>query len=183
MKYIFFILSTIFVLTSSSSCKQKSNYTKEISSLDSSVIELKKSENNLLNLDTLSIQKTFSHTEITLKTLHNLILKDTINKKSALQLSTLYEQFENLQYFFDNQHYFIMAARENIHQIENLKYDLKENLVEPNKANEFIHNELSSSTKVTEIITEAIAKAKNASKKLDSLSIQHAFPFDSILVK
>ena len=108
---------------------------------------------------------------------------DTVRKKAALLLSDAYEQEGNLSNLLENNKYLHRAVMEGMQRISDLKHDLAEDVVEKNKAAEYIVNELNASQKVCEIINNTIAKAKKSSIKLDSLKTKIIFLADSLTSK
>src|SRR3972149_4785236 len=91
--FLFCLLPTAYcLLVFTSSCKQKTDYTKEISRLDSSSSVLISTGNLLLSVDTIALRTSYHFTAEKLHSISKKLSKDTVRKKTALFLSDAYHQ-------------------------------------------------------------------------------------------
>lgn len=163
------VLSGFFLL---SSCKQKTDYAKEIALLDSISDALSIAEKSLLSADTVSLNTMCSAFTTNLNDLTEKLSKDTVAKKTALFLSTAYEQTAHIRNLLTNKTFYIKAIRESRQRINNLRHDLKENLIEKNKSAAYIVNELNSAGKIHDAVQGCMENVKSASSRLDSLKTE-----------
>lgn len=178
MKY-FLLIATVCILAFSS-CKTKTDYSKEISRLDSAIIKLKDAEKVFYSADTGSLRTTYHFFQGKLRLITERIAKDTVNKNTALFLSIAYEQTGNLQNLLENNKFLERALGEGQQRINDLKHDLAEDLIDKNKSQEYIVNELNASQKISETVHKTVGNAKMAQSKLDSLKTQIIFWADSL---
>lgn len=162
------------------SCKQKTDYSKEISQLDSAEIVLTKAEKNLLSVDTNTLRSSYNFAKEKLQLISEIISKDTIKKKTAIFLSDIYVHSGNILNLLDNKKYLERAVKESQQRISDLKHDLTEGLIEKNKSAEYIVNEVNSLEKIYEAVNKAIEKAKSGATELDSLKTQIIALADSL---
>ncbi|MEK6616958.1 MAG: hypothetical protein AABZ32_12790 [Bacteroidota bacterium] len=171
------------ILLAFSSCKNKTDYSKEISLLDSAVVKLKEAETFFLSADTGSLRSVYDFSQEKLKMISEKIAKDTVKKKTAVVVSDAYQQSGNIRNLLDNKKYLERAIKESQQRISDLKHDLTEDFIEKNKSTEYILNEMNASQKIYETIRKAIEKAKASATKLDSLKTQISFIADSLKSK
>lgn len=180
MKNLFCLLSIAYCLLAFPSCKQKTDYSKEISSLDSAFVKLKEAENIFLSADTNSFRSVYNFYQEKFHLIRKKISKDTVKKNTAVFLSDTYEQTGNLQNLLDNKKFFERALREGRQRINDLKHDLTEDLIEKNKSAVYVINEITASQKITAAVNRVIEKAKTAAAKLDSLKTEIVQIADSV---
>ena len=166
--YLFLIVVYVWIFFFTS-CKQKTDYSKEITSLDSALVKLKKAELQFLSADTVSIQGSYEFTKEKLHEIAEKLSKDTVKKKTATLLASTYEQTGNLQNLLDNKKYILRAINEARQRISNLEHDLKEDLIEKNKSTEYVTDEINTSEKIIQVAGNTFEKAKCSVLKLDSL--------------
>jgi hypothetical protein len=176
------LLSTTTVFFLFSSCKQKIDYSKEISQLDSALAALTATEKILLDVDTGALRTSYNAIAEDLQ-LTEKLSKDTVKKKTAMLLSIAYEQSGNMHNLLENRKYLERAVTESKQRISDLKHDLAENLIDKNKAMEYIVNELKSTEKICDAVNKSIEKAKMSATKLDSLKTEITFLADSLRSK
>lgn len=179
-RFSFCLLSIVYCLLFFSSCKQKTDYSKEISRLDSALVKLKETEKNFLSSDTNSFRSVYNFSQGKLHLISEKIAKDTVKKKTAMFLSEAYEYTGNLQNLLDNKKFLERAMNEGQQRINDLKHDLTENLIEKNKSAQYIVNEINASQKISDAVNKAIEKAKSSSMKLDSLKTEIIHIADSL---
>lgn len=179
MKLFCQLLIAYCLLAASTSCKQKTDYSKEISRLDSASMVLAIAEKTLLVVDTNRLSSSYNaFTE----NLH-VLSKDTVKKITALLLSVAYEQSGNIHNLLANKKNLERAIAESKQRIKGLKHDLAENLIEKNKSAEYIVNELNSAAKICDTVNRSIEKTKSSEIKLDSMKTQITFLVDSLKAK
>ena len=108
------------------------------------------------------------------------ISKDTVKKKTALFLSDAYEQSGNILNLLGNKKFLEKAINDSKKQIDDLKHDLNENLIEKNKSDGYVVNEINASRKISDAANKAIEKAKTSVAKLDSMKTRILFLADSL---
>lgn len=165
------------------SCKQKWDYSGEISRLDSAATELIEAKKHFLSVDTIAVRAKFLFAKEKIHSISENISKDTIRKEMALFLSATYEEIGDMQNLLENKKYLERALDETRQRISDLQHDLKEGLVEKEKAAEYIAAEINTSEKLSGTITTAVNKAKTSFTKLDSLSDRLLFLADSLTKK
>jgi len=94
------------------SCKQKTDYSKEISRLDSAGIVLAEAEKNLLSVDTSTLRSSYNSVSENLHSIIKKISKDTVKKKTAMFLSDAYQQSGNILNLLGNKKHLERALRE-----------------------------------------------------------------------
>lgn len=162
------------------SCKQKWDYTKEIVQLDSTSTILQSLEKNLLAIDTGYLRSSFDSAAHYLSTIKEKCFNDTVQKNTAIFLSDVYECSGNICYVLDSSKWLEKIINESIQRVNNLKYDLAQNLIEKNNAKEYVAYELKAANKMSESIVRAIEKANVCCVKLDSMKTQIIFMADSL---
>jgi hypothetical protein len=167
----------------SSSCNTQTDYTKEIYRLDSAEIMLNESEKIIMSADTNSFRVSYNVVSENLHTIVEKLAEDTVNKKTALLLSNAYKQLGSILNLLNNKKYLEQFIRETKQRIHNLKHDLSENLIEKNKAQEYVVNEMNEAQKIHHLITTSVEKAKVSAAKLDSLKTEINFLADSLSEK
>ncbi|MBI3503088.1 MAG: hypothetical protein HY063_14980 [Bacteroidetes bacterium] len=181
IRFSFCLLLTAYCLLAFFiSCKQKTDYSKEISRIDSANNILAETEKVLESADTNSFRANYNSSFLQLHSIYEKLAKDTINKKTAMFLSDASECSGNILNLLDNKKYLERAIKESEHRISDLKHDLKEDLIEKNKSQEYIVNEMNAAGKISNVIQRTIEKAKIASAKLDSMKTQITFLADSL---
>ncbi|MBI4947839.1 MAG: hypothetical protein HY840_15725 [Bacteroidetes bacterium] len=170
----------ILVSISLFSCKQKTDYSKEISRLDSAVAVLAGAEKNLVSVDTNKLRTSFNSTKNDLQTIMEKISKDTVKKKTAMFLTSAYKQSENIINLLNNKNFIERAIHESQQRINDLKHDLNANLIEKNKSAKYLVHELNASGKIYDLATNSLEKAQSASAKLDSMQTKITFLADSL---
>ena len=180
MKNLFCLLPIAYCLLTFSSCKQKTDYSKEISRLDSAVVKLKETEKVFLSVDTNSLKNIYNSSQEKLHLITDKISKDTVKKKTAMFLSEAYSYTGNLQNLLDNKKFMERALKDGEQRISDLKHDLTEDLIEKNKSAEYIVNELNVTQKICDVVNKSIENAKSSSAKLDSMKTQIIFLADSL---
>lgn len=181
LRFSFCILPiTCCLLVALSSCKQKIDYSKEISRLDSASTALIGTEKTLLEVDTSKLHASYKTITEDLHGLSEKLSGDTVNKRTALLVTLAYEQAGSIHNLLENKIYLERAMSESKQRLGDLKHDLAENLIETNKAGEYIVNEINSTGKICDAVNRSIEKAKSASSKLDSLKTQITFLADSL---
>ena len=173
-------LTALCLFAVSPSCKQKTDYSVEISRLDSAASELVSAEKTFLSLDTNSLRSAYDSTLGKLRMISAEISGDTVNKETAIFLSDAYEQTGNISTVLNNKKYFGRALQDGQQRISDLKHDLQEDLIEKNKSAAYVVNEMNASQKISEAVNNAIVKAKISSAKLDSMKTQILFLSDSL---
>ena len=148
--------------------------------LDSASSALILTERNLLLVDTNNLSKAYDTISSKLHKLTEKLLKDTVNKKTAVLLSISYEETANIQNLLANKKNLTRIITESKQRINNLKHDLKDNLIEENKSNEYVINEINSTGKISYTVNKAIKKAHISFNKLDSLKTELTFLEDSL---
>jgi hypothetical protein len=166
-----------------SSCKPKTDYSNEISRLDSALQNLKEAEIAFLSADTNSLRRAYDFSSQTLHQIGEKINKDTLQKNTALVLADAYEHVSHLQNMLENKPFFKRALTEGEERITNLKHDLAEDLHEKNKSMEYVVNEINASQKLSEAVNKTIEKAKTAVSQLDSMKTQLTFLSDSLMTQ
>lgn len=182
MWYLLQLTSVIFLLVFSS-CKQKTDYSKEITRLDSSLAILHETEKGFLLIDTGAIRSTYESTKDKIKSISEKISNDTVKKDLAILLSDAHEHVGNIVNLLENKKHLERALSEGQQRINNLKHDLQKDLIEKNKSAEYVINEINASQKISDAVNKAIDKAKKSTVKLDSLKTQIYFFADSITSK
>ena len=180
LRFPFCLLSIVYFLLAFSSCKNKTDYSKEISRLDSAVAKLKEAEKVFLSVDTNSLKNIYNSSQEKLHLITDKISKDTVKKKTAMFLSEAYSHTGNLHNLLENKKFMERALKDGEQRISDLKHDLTEDLIEKNKSTEYIVNELSASQKIYDVVNKAIKNAKSSSSKLDSMKTQIIFLADSV---
>ena len=181
MKHFCLLLIAICLLFFS--CKNKTDYSKEIFRLDSAKVVLLSAEKNLLSVDTSMLRSSYNSCAENLHSIMENFSKDTVKKKTAIFLSDAYEQLGNILNLLDNKKYLERTIMESQQRISDLKHDLTEDLIEKNKSAAYVVNEMNASQKIYEAVSKAIEKAKNSTTKLESLKTQISFIADSLKVK
>ena len=176
-------IALVVVIFSLHSCKQKTDYTKEISRLDSALTVLTGADKILSSVDTSTLRISYNSTANDLHGIMEKLSKDTVKKKTAQFLSDAYERSGNILNLLSNKKFLERAIAESRQRISDLKHDLDENLIEKNKSEEYIVHEFNSSGKIYETINKAIERAKSSSLKLDSMKTQIIFIADSLKSK
>ena len=174
------LLTAYCLLVFFPSCKNKTDYSKEISHLDSAIIKLKEAENIFLTVDTNSLKNIYNSSQEKLHLISDKISKDTVKKKTAMFLSEAYSYTGNLQNLLENKKFMERALKDGEQRINDLKHDLTEDLIEKNKSAEYIVNELNATQKICDVVNKAIENAKSSSAKLDSMKTQIIFLADSL---
>ena len=165
------------------SCKQKNDHSKEIGRLDSALINLKEAERDFFSADTTSMRTSFNFAAGKLHVIANKIAKDTLKKNTVSFLSNAFEHTGNLQNLLDNKKFWERALKESAQKIDDLKHDLKEDLIENNKSQEYIANEINTSKKICETVGRTINKAKSSVVQLDSMKTALIHLSDSLQSK
>jgi hypothetical protein len=168
------LLSFIF------SCKQKTDYTREISRLDSASAALEIAEKSLLRVDTAALRTSYNTLSASLHELTEKISKDTVKKKTALLLSAAYEQAEHIHTLLENKKYFERAIRESRQRLNDLEHDLAANLIDKNQSQKYIANEMNAFQKICNAVNQALAKTTIAKDTLDSFHTGILFLKDSL---
>ena len=168
------------LLAVSFSCKQKTDYSKELYSLDSASVKLKEAEAIFLSADTGSFRTAYIFSKEKLAVISEKITKDTLNKSAALFLSDAFEQTGNVRNVLDNRLFLERAIREGQQRISDLKHDLEADLIDKNKSAEYIVNEVNASKKVFEMVNRTIANAKTSAARLDSMKTEITHLADSL---
>jgi hypothetical protein len=184
MSFAYLYRITLFILVFAIiSCKQKTGYTKEISSLDSVETILAGTEKILLSVDTGSLRTSYNSTKGNLHAIMEKISGDTVKKKTAMFLTSAYEYSGNMLNLLNNKKFMERAVSESRQRISDLKHDLNENLIEKNKSAEYVVHELNASGKIYDAVNKAIERARSSSAKSDSMKTQIAFIADSLKLK
>mgnify|MGYP001609428544 FL=1 len=157
----YLLITILFSILAFQSCKQKTDYSKEISRLDSAGIILAEAEKNLFSVDTGTLRSSYNSVSGNLNIIIEKISKDTVKKKTAMFLSDAYQQSGNILNLLDNKKHLERALSEGQQRINDLKHDLTEDLIEKNKSAEYIVNEINASQKLYEAVNKAIEKAGN----------------------
>jgi len=166
-----------------SSCKQKTDYAKEISRLDSAAAILSGAEKSLLSVDTSSLRTSYNASAGNLHVIMEKLSRDTVKKRTAVFISDAYEQSGNVLNLLSNKKFFERAISESRQRISDLKHDLNENLIEKNRSAEYIVHELNASGKINDMVSQVIERAKLSSVKLDSMKARIIFIADSLKSK
>ncbi len=174
------LLTSYCLLVFTSSCKPKTDYTKEIARLDSAATALKNAEINFISADTNAFRSAFAFSQKKLQFISEKVSKDTVKKKLAILLSDAYEHTGNLQNILENKKFLQRALTEGRQRINDLKHDLAADLIEKNKSLEYVVNEIESSRKLSEAANKTVEKAKTAMLKLDSLKTKITALADSL---
>lgn len=177
------LITILFSIIAFQSCKQKTNYSKEIIRLDSAETVLAAAAKNLLSLDTSRLRTSYYSAEEKLRLISEKIFKDTVKKRTAMLLSDAYEQTGNIRNLLDNKKQLERAVSEGQQRMKDLKHDLSEDLIEKNKSAAYVVNEMNASQKIYEAVNKTIEKAKSSVIKLDSIKTQILFLADSVQSK
>ena len=165
------------------SCKQKTDYTKEILRLDSALTVLTGADKILSSVDTSELRTSYNSTAKDLHGIMEKLSKDTVKKKTAQFLSDAYERSGNILNLLSNKKFLERAIVESKQRISDLKHDLNENLIEKNRSAEYIVHELNASGKINDMVSQVIERAKLSSVKLDSMKARIIFIADSLKSK
>ena len=163
-----------------SSCKQKTDYSKEIAQLDSALVKLNAAGTVFLAIDTNALRTSDLFFKEKLRMIREKLSGDTVKKITAQFLSEAYEQEGYLANMMDNKKFLARAIEEGRKRMLGLKHDLGEDLIEKNKAAIYIVTELGSSEKICDAMNGAIEKAKSATARLDSMKTRVIFLADSL---
>ena len=177
------LLFIAYFLLAFPSCKQKTDHAKEIARLDSAAVLLKEAAKVCSSVDTSALRASFLSAKEKLQLIRQKIASDTLEKKVVLLLSEGYEHAGNLMNLLDNKKYLARAIGEGEQRIGDLKHDLAEDLIEKNKAGEYVVNEMKASLRISEIVNKAIENAKTSERKLDSLKTEITHLADSLQSK
>ncbi|MFI5163860.1 MAG: hypothetical protein ACHQHP_01290 [Bacteroidia bacterium] len=180
-RFLFCLLPTAYcLLFYSTSCKQKTDYSKEISRLDSASTVLITAEKILSSADTNLLHSSYNSVAGNLHAVIEKLSKDTVKKKTAEFLSSAYQQSGNILNLLQNKNYLEKAITESQKRINDLKHDLNENLIDKNKSAAYIVSEINSSGKIYDIINKSVERAKSSAAKLDSLKTKISAIADSL---
>lgn len=176
-------LSKLFLFLLFFSCKQKIDYSKEITRLDSAVAVLTSAEQILHSADTAFLKRTMDSAAVKLSRISEKIKHDTLDKPVAMFLSNAYDHSGNILNFLENRNHLQRAVLESKNRMSNLKHDLAEDLIEQNKSAAYIVSEISAAAKISDMIKSSVNNASVSSAKLDSMQSQIAQFADSIYSK
>ena len=165
------------------SCKQKSDFSAEISRLDSALASVKNSDSILRLVDTAGVRRIIALTDEKLSGVSAQLRADTLRKSSAIFLSDCYETLRHLQGGLENRKYHLKALGESKVHLEALAHDLKENLLDKNKASEYVVTELKECGKLTSSALDIPKKMNASAAILDTLQSRIAAFADSIQLK
>ena len=177
------LLFIAYTLLTFPSCKQKTDHAKEIARLDSAGVLLKQAAQACSSVDTSALRTSFFSANEKLQLIRQKIASDTLEKNIALILSEGYEHTGNLINLLDNKKYLARAIGEGEKRISDLKHDLAEDLIEKNKAGEYVVNEMNASLRISELVNKTIESAKTSMIKFDSLKIEITHLADSLQSK
>lgn len=158
------------------------DYSKEVTQLDSLTTMLVESEKILSASDTVSLKRILD-AFATVRSASQKISGDTIHKKTAMFLLSVYEHSQNILNFLQNKSYLQQTITESKKRINNLKHDLTNNLIEKQKSFDYLLNETNTATKIHEMIKNLLASANASAAKLDSMRIQIIYLPDSLNLK
>ncbi len=183
MKNLCLLAIAYCLLVFTFSCKPKTDYTNEISRLDSAAIRLKEASTAFSSSDTNAFRSVYTFSQEKLHGIYQTIAKDTLQKNTALFLSDASEHMSNLQNMLENKRFFEKAMTEGEQRIRDLKHDLEADLHEKNKSMEYVVNEINASQKLSEAVNKTIEKARSSATKLDSMKTRIEFLSDSLRSK
>lgn len=168
------------------SCKQKNDYSWEFSRLDSASQALNFTQagfRNFIRSDSSAIASGSMAASQSVLEITQLLSSDTINKNLAVFLSELSAIKESLTLIQENAPYYSQAIDTSIKQIHVLRTDLEKDLIEKNKALAYVVNEIAAATKLMHGLNQLTEKTRLALHKLDSLKPQIIVITDSLKSK
>lgn len=183
MKIYFLFLSAPGLIALAPSCKPAPDYSRDIARLDSALLERAVIYNAWKYIDTSAILALISKTEEKLSPVSEKLKADTILKTQALFLSDCYQTKDHLKQALENRKYFAEELEKNRQRIENLEHDLMENLLEENKAREYVVNELNALEELTGMASSAFSNMQVSAAALDSLQGKITAFADSLQTK
>jgi len=160
MKAIVYILSIVFFVLATSSCKNTHAYDKYVKELDSLKIVVQQSVDNFKTVDSATCYQANAKQK-TYALFIDTHLKDTVSKTVAENLQNFHSVEKGLQQYIELRSSWLKDASLSITQLQALSHDLKNGSVNEDDAIEFINNEKKQAEKIIEelkINTEIIRK-------------------------
>jgi hypothetical protein len=157
---------------SASYCTQKTDYSRDLSRVDSLSTLLAKSEKMLLQTDTLALHTTYNMLSASLHEISEKISKDTLDKKTAVLLSRAYVHAGHLRTLLENKSYLEKAIQESVQRLSDLKHDLAANLIEKNESVKYMSKEINATGKVCNAVNKTLENAASSGYTLDSLKTE-----------
>lgn len=183
MKSLFCLLCIVYCLLAFISCKPRTDFSKEISSLDSAKAVLTATREKLSSVRSPDSNAT-GFLSASIKEIRSLQASDTVNKETAVllaELSGLKGILIGLKRYREN---YIRAAEESLKRAGALQHDLIENLIEDdNKSREYIVHEAKALEKIIAGLKLIIEMNAVSVHKLDSLKTRITLISDSLKVK
>ena len=176
---ILFFPGIILLFFLTDGCKPGEDHRQEILQLDSALNALASYETKFLATDTSLMQAKAQRADSSLQRIGT----DTLKRSRALSVMNAFEQVTYLKNLIDNHAFMTRALSEERKQLLDLKHDLDADLIEKNKAGEYVVKELQATKKLTEAVDRMVSKAEKAVTALDTLNQQLDHLADSLSKK
>lgn len=168
----FALLSMTTAILCCSSCRQKPDYSGEMSRLDSTYQALDSAAAKFRThapADSAAIAAGSKKIAESIREIKSLFPSDTVNKELAMFLYQLSDLKGSLDLADANGRYYSRSIDSSRKQIMNLKTDLNNGLIDKNKAEEYVVNEINTAKKIIEGMNNTTFQSREDFRKLDSL--------------